>query len=143
MTGARLVAEHLTFGECWKLLGQVEVGRLAVSGVGGVDVFPVNHRVAGERLLFRTGAGTKLVSLLVDHAVAFEVDGWNEHEAWSVVLKGTAEPLRDTAAVQQAEQLGLSPWAPEADSVSVEITVRSITGRRFPRPSRREAIWYA
>jgi uncharacterized protein len=143
MIAQHAVAEHLSDSECWKLLTQVEVGRLAVSGIAGVDIFPVNHRAGNGRLLFRTGAGTKLVSLLVDHAVAFEVDGWNEHEAWSVVVKGAAAPILDPAAVRKAEQAGLPTWAPDADSVYVEITAAAITGRRFPRPSRREPIWYA
>ena len=51
--------ERLDPEECWALLGQMNVGRLAVLVEGHPDIFPVNYVLDGQGIVFRTGAGTK------------------------------------------------------------------------------------
>ena len=46
--------------ECWRLLREADVGRLAVSIGDHVDIFPINHVVDGETVVFKTLDGTKL-----------------------------------------------------------------------------------
>ena len=137
--------QHLEAEECWSLLRRTKVGRLALASGDDVEIFPVNHLVDDKRLLFRTAPGTKLVETARGKNVAFEVDGWSDEEAWSVVLKGRAEELDYPSALRHAKRTGLESWAPDEKSHYVEITPTRLTGRRFVR--RREeqpesTIWY-
>ena len=77
--------------EAWTILRTATVGRLAVVGGDGPEIFPVNFVVDHGSVVFRTAAGSKL-AMARGHRVAFEADGYTEttREAWSVVLKGMA-----------------------------------------------------
>ena len=131
--------EILSEDDCWELLLSANLGRLAVS-VGGIpDIYPVNFVASDKRLLFRTTEGTKLLELTVNNNVAFESDGVGREQAWSVVAKGMAR-IRDTRAeIDAAEELPLRPLVPTLKYTWVEITPRSLSGRRFtigPEPDR-------
>lgn len=80
--------EKLESQECWNLLRQVSVGRLAVWLADGPDIFPVNYTTDHGTVVFRTGSGTKLEAALGDYPVAMEADGVNPETgvAWSVVI---------------------------------------------------------
>jgi uncharacterized protein len=85
---------ELTADECWQLLRSHDLGRIAASAAGLVDIFPINYAVDdGMAVYFRTAPGTKLLELAINDRVAFEIDGANDTEAWSVVVKGRAERL--------------------------------------------------
>lgn len=124
---------------CWNLLARGEVGRLAVAAGGRPDIFPVNYVVDGPRLLFRTAPGSKLTDLAEHAEVAFEVDRWDEHQAASVVVKGTATRLARQTDIDAADALPLRPWIPTLKYRWVRITPFSVTGRLFtrtPEPAR-------
>ncbi|MEO6532067.1 MAG: pyridoxamine 5'-phosphate oxidase family protein [Pseudolysinimonas sp.] len=125
--------------EAWELLRMTQVARLATHAAGEVDIFPINYVVDGSTLIFRTAPGTKLLELTLHHAVALEIDGWTEHSAWAVVVKGTAEELQHQADVDHAEKLPLVPWIPTYKDRYVRITPNSVSGRRFPRGPEPEA----
>ena len=80
--------EILENAECWDLLREHQVGRLAVDIAGRPDIFPINYLVHGGGILFRTAPGTKLAGAILGRHVAFEIDGYqpDERTAWSVVL---------------------------------------------------------
>src|SRR5688500_9953235 len=88
-------AELLSLAECWELLDDTSVGRLAVDIAGQPDIFPINYIVDGTSLVFRTGAGTKLAGAVLGHHVAFEIDGihLSDRTVWSVVVKGFAREI--------------------------------------------------
>ncbi|MDQ5861679.1 MAG: pyridoxamine 5'-phosphate oxidase family protein, partial [Actinomycetota bacterium] len=44
---------------CWRSLRSASVGRLAVIGTNGPEIFPVNYLPEDGSLIFRTGPGTK------------------------------------------------------------------------------------
>jgi nitroimidazol reductase NimA-like FMN-containing flavoprotein (pyridoxamine 5'-phosphate oxidase superfamily) len=119
--------------EAWELLRTTPVGRLATHAAGEVDIFPINYVVDGSSLVFRTAPGTKLLELTVHHAVAFEIDGWTEHGAWAVIVKGEAEELQHQIDIDRAAQLPLVPWIPTLKDRYVRITPTSVSARRFPR----------
>jgi nitroimidazol reductase NimA-like FMN-containing flavoprotein (pyridoxamine 5'-phosphate oxidase superfamily) len=124
--------EVLSEKECWDLLCDSVVGRLAVIAGGSPDIFPVNPVVDHGSIVFRTSAGTKLAGTK-GKDVAFEVDGYDPGtgRAWSVVVKGRATEVRDVEATIRALPLPLTPWQPGRKPFFVRIEPDVVTGRRF------------
>jgi uncharacterized protein len=116
---------------CWQLLGQEEVGRLAVSVGRYPEIFPVNYVVDQRTVIFRTAEGTKLFATVVSPSVAFEVDGYDPEagEAWSVVIKGHAReiPMYDLPD----DTFPLFPWTATPKPRFVRVVPDAISGRRF------------
>lgn len=130
----RVPLSDLDVRDCWRLIAEARVGRLAVANDDGPDVFPVNHLVDGRRILFRSAAGTKLFAA-EGRDVAFEVDGIEirdgvEH-AWSVVAKGVATIVRDAGDLARIETLPLTPWWDSEKAHVMVIDSPPVTGRRF------------
>ncbi|WP_167046611.1 pyridoxamine 5'-phosphate oxidase family protein [Salinibacterium sp. ZJ454] len=125
---------ELSAEECWQRIAEAPYGRIAATAAGEIDIFPVNHAVDGQSIVFRTSPGTKLLELTIRHKVAFEVDGYSDVDAFSVVVKGNAEPIERGADIEAAERLGITPWAPEEKDRWVRITPTAVHGRTFLRP---------
>jgi len=123
------VAE-LSTAECWQLLREHEVGRLAFHLGTEVHLTPVNYSVDGETLLFRTAPGNKLVGIAMNADVVFEIDEYDEHQARSVVVRGRARRLEEDQQ-HRAESVPLRPWVPTLKYEVVEIRPEEITGRAF------------
>ena len=125
--------ELLESHECWALLRQVSVARLAVWLEDGPDIFPVNYTTDHGTVVFRTGAGTKLQAALADFPVAMEADGVNPETgvAWSVVIRGKAQLLTKTEDVVSTFSLPLFPWEAGKKDHFVRVMPDSISGRRF------------
>ena len=123
------VVQQLTVNDCWELLRQQQLGRLVVSVSGRIDIFPINYLVDGQRILFRTAEGTKLVELTIDRRVVFEVDHVDETSGWSVVVHGNARTLSSFAEMAAADALGLQSWIPTTKYNTVEIIPEELTGR--------------
>lgn len=117
--------------ECWAFLGSLALGRLVTYADGQPDIFPVNYVVQRRTVLFRTGAGTKLVSSAINNRVLFEVDDHNVAEAWSVIVRGKARSLRAPEELEEAERAQVLPWTRPEKTHYVRIVPESITGRRF------------
>ncbi|MFC6356218.1 pyridoxamine 5'-phosphate oxidase family protein [Luethyella okanaganae] len=126
------VAE-LSESQCWDLLRENELGRIATSVGGVVDIFPINYYADGSTILFRTTPGTKLVELTTNEEVAFEVDGHTDVEAWSVIAKGPAHAIERQSEIAAADAMPLHPWIPTLKYRFVRITPGSLSGRRFQR----------
>jgi nitroimidazol reductase NimA-like FMN-containing flavoprotein (pyridoxamine 5'-phosphate oxidase superfamily) len=116
---------------CWDLLASQDVGRLATAVNGIPEIFPLNFVLDGESVVFRTAEGSKLVEVVINEQVAFEVDGWNDNGGWSVVIKGSAAVVESGEQHDRAEALPLRPWVPTIKTNFVRITPTEITGRRF------------
>ena len=127
----------LTEEECWRLIESAPYGRIAAAAAGEVDIFPVNHKVDegpdGRAIVFRTQPGTKLLELTIHANVAFEVDGFSDEEAYSVVIKGRARELEREGEIGHAETLGVTPWAPEVKDRWVRVQATEVHGRAFQR----------
>jgi nitroimidazol reductase NimA-like FMN-containing flavoprotein (pyridoxamine 5'-phosphate oxidase superfamily) len=119
---------------CWELLRSVPVGRLAVIVADRPEIFPVNHVVDRGTIIFRTADGTKMSAALQNPLVAFEVDGYDEvsGQAWSVVVKGRAEQIRQLHELLDTPNLPLTPWQADPKPRFVRIAPEEVTGRRFP-----------
>ena len=122
--------------ECWEFLQRHELGRLAFHLADEVHITPINYAVdhdpvTGHRsLLFRTAEGTKLLGVVMNPDVAFEVDELVAETAASVIVRGRARRLEEDEA-HRAENVPLRPWVatPKWDVVEIEVT--DISGRRF------------
>lgn len=117
--------------EAFEHLATQSLGRVVVRRKEDMDIFPINYVVDGGFVYFRTGQGTKLFSLVLNEDVLFEADEYTEEAAWSVIIKGTAEVLKDNADIQHADTLPLKPWVPTLKYNWVRITPRSISARAF------------
>lgn len=127
----------LTPEDCRRLLTEATVGRLAVVRGGYPVVVPVNYAMHGDRIVVRTGPGTKL-SGAHQHRVAFEVDEVDEvwRAGWSVLVQGFAVEVTPDSGDQYRElaAVGGESWAPGRRDRILVIAPISITGRRI-RPS--------
>lgn len=129
----------LTDEQSWQLLENTQHGRLVVVVNGAADIFPVNYATQEDTLVFRTAPGSKLAQVAVNESVVFETDGILSDEAWSVVVRGTAERLETSTDVAKAEELDLRPWVPTLKDTFVRIVPNEISGRHFafgPHPER-------
>ena len=66
--------------------------------------------------------------------MAFEVDGTDGGTAWSVVVKGRAQPIDQPHEIFDATELPLYPWQQDAKPFFVRIVAGEVTGRSFPLP---------
>lgn len=122
--------EELGTDECWELLRGQEFGRLAFHLAEQVQIAPVNYAVDGGTLLFRTAEGSKLLGVVMNPDVAFEIDEYGEDWATSVIVRGTARALEEDEE-HRSENVPLRPWVGTLKYNVVEITPTQITGRRF------------
>jgi hypothetical protein len=127
------LVENLDSSQCWELLRQVSVGRLAVWIEDHPDIFPLNYTVDHGTVVFRTGEGTKLGAALGGAPVAMEADGVDAATgmAWSVVLKGRSAAVTGIEGILDTASLYLFPWQAGKKDHFVRITPDSVTGRRF------------
>ena len=122
--------EVLDRDECLRLLRTVSLGRIGISAGALPTILPINFRVEGERILFRTGVGTKLDAATRGAVVAFEADDIDPmyHSGWSVVVTGVAREVEDPddRAVYTTPR-----WAPASSERLVEVSIEEISGRRL------------
>ncbi|WP_287928973.1 pyridoxamine 5'-phosphate oxidase family protein [Arthrobacter sp.] len=123
--------EAMSTQDAWRFLEHTSFGRLAVSVAGVPNIFPINYLAHDGRLLMRTNPGTKLAQLTVNNAVAFEIDGIAESEAWSVVVEGTARVVESQSEIDALDLLPLAPWIRTRKYTYVEITPSNVSGFRF------------
>jgi uncharacterized protein len=121
---------EMTTEECWDLIRAQEFGRMAFHLAEQVHITPINYAVDGETLLFRTAEGSKLLAVVMNPDIAFEIDDYSDDTAWSVIIRGTARQL-DELEEHRAENVPLRPWVPTIKYNVVEITPTEISGRRF------------
>jgi nitroimidazol reductase NimA-like FMN-containing flavoprotein (pyridoxamine 5'-phosphate oxidase superfamily) len=129
--------EILSEEECFERLASSNVGRVSVRIGDAPAILPVNYALLGRDIVFRTDAGSKLSAAIMGALLAFEIDNAGQEEtAWSVLVVGYAEHIRDTTTLDEVAQLDLEPWAAGARDYVVRIRTRRVTGRSLrPSPS--------
>lgn len=132
-TGPAFEIEVLTEEECWALLAEGGLGRLATAAKGMVDVFPINYLVHDHTILFRSGPGSKLINLTAAPLVAFEADSFDGRWHSSVVVHGRATRLDNDAEIIESGVNQLVSWSQTPKFNYVRITPTDITGRRVDR----------
>ncbi len=124
---------ELSRTECFALLGETGVGRVAFSTASGPLIHPVNYLVDDETIVLRTSPYTQLGGHPFG-LVAFEVDDLEREmrRGWSVVLVGRCAPVEDTDEAIDLRRGGrLEAWAAGQRNLFVRITPQQVTGRRI------------
>lgn len=114
---------RLDADECWALLAEAQVGRIAWQGDDGIVIMPVNYRVIDRRIVFQTANGGALARLVEPREVAFQVDDIDQDTVvgWSVLVQGTTgegEP--------DAERIS---WLDGERPVWIAVTAGAVSGR--------------
>ncbi|HEY7106409.1 MAG TPA: pyridoxamine 5'-phosphate oxidase family protein [Acidimicrobiia bacterium] len=126
--------ERLAEDESLALLRTATLGRVSVHIGESPAILPVNYVMLDDDVVFRTAPGSKLTSALMGARMAFEVDHVDAATgaAWSVLVVGFAEEVRDESTRARVDSLGLDSWSPADLSFVVRIGTRQISGRRIP-----------
>jgi transcriptional regulator with XRE-family HTH domain len=120
--------------ECWRLLGDHGVGRIAFLAEPDEPphVHPLNYVVREGSLVLRTRQGSLLDCTLARFPqgcpAGFEVDHIDDaqREGWSVLVRGLAMPTDSGNGPAEVE-----PWAGGVAVHSLRLTPSIITGRRI------------
>lgn len=136
--------EVLSPEEGERLLKSHDLGRFAIVVDGQPEIFPVNYAFDEGVVVFRTGPGLKLERGPLSRA-AFEVDrvDTTSRQAWSVVVKGTAQYIGDAIdpLPERLRRLAVHPRAPGERTEWMAVYADSISGRRFVLPPVGETPW--
>ena len=114
---------RLDADECWALVSDAVVGRVAWSSPEGISVVPVNFRVVEGVIVFHTTHESFLAGLAAPTEVAFQVDEIDQETAtgWSVLVRGISGP--GGAAVSSIS------WLEGGLAGGLAITASTIAGR--------------
>lgn len=127
---------RMSHEQCWEFLRRHELGRMAYHLADEVHIVPINYAVdhdpvsGGHSILFRTAEGSKLLGVVMNADVAFEVDHVEGEHATSVVLRGRGRRLEEDEE-HRAENVPLHSWVATPKWNVVEIEVTEISGRAF------------
>lgn len=129
MTTDRLAA--LTAYDCWGLLAEAELARVAWQGPDEIGLVPVNYAVVDGALWLRTEPDSALAREAGDGPVVIEVDHVDPaaQAGWSVVVRGTAE-LVDALDVPDM-LVEMRVWPGGDHSLFVRVEPSRVTGRRL------------
>ncbi len=130
--------EDLSNEECFELLAQETVGRIAFVDDDGPAVVPVNYALAGEDIVLRVEQRSLLRAAL-QAGVAFEVDHVepDAESGWSVLVRGVGDEVeieRVPDLLRRMDGNMPRPWAEGVHNVWVRISARKVTGRRLTVP---------
>jgi transcriptional regulator with XRE-family HTH domain len=128
------VLHNLSRDEGMHLVAPGGIGRFLFDEPGrGPVAVPVNFRMDGDDVIFRTTAEGGITGGLHGEPVSFDVDHLDNAlgEGWSVLLSGTASVVTDPAGLDRAKALGIEPWAGGDRQTYVRIAVTQVTGRRI------------
>lgn len=119
--------------ECLRLVHTGGIGRAVFLDAERMMALPVNFRMWGEDVVFRTGEGVIAEAVRADRPMSLEVDHLDEAlvEGWSVLLSGHAAVMDDPGELARVEELHIEPWAGGDRHLVVRFTPDTITGRRI------------
>lgn len=129
----RPLLEVLSPADCRALLAPGGVGRFLFTAVRGPVAIPVNYRMLGQDIVFRTSRASGAAAGAQLPQVSFDVDHIDDvlGEGWSVLVSGDAHVVIEAAELAEVTALGIMPWAGGERDTYVRLTAREITGRRI------------
>ena len=129
--------EVLDRAECLRLLGVAPLGRIGFTSGALPEVLPITFHLDGERIVVRTGRGTRLDNALRNAVVAFEADDFDplDGAGWSVAVTGVAAEISPPPNGHDHQPGPSSPWPvtrwafPDGEVV-LAISTELVSGRR-------------
>jgi transcriptional regulator with XRE-family HTH domain len=129
---ARPALEMLDDDECWTLIGDRGIGRIALfaDDEKAPVVLPLNYATAGHELYVETLVGNVVHSTIERSGgqctASFEIDRIDDalRTGWSVLLRGDASIADSTAAASH-------PWIGTEGTAAVRVHPHEVTGRRI------------
>jgi nitroimidazol reductase NimA-like FMN-containing flavoprotein (pyridoxamine 5'-phosphate oxidase superfamily) len=133
--GGTSQTEVLGVEECRSYLRRGGIGRLVFVDGDRPVALPVNFRLLGDDIVFRTGAGSIYAAVSQAKPLSLAVDRLDEAlgEGWSVVASGCASTVLDAGELERIEALAIKPWASGVRPRVVRLVLDSVTGRRILR----------
>jgi len=128
------VLGDLTTDESRAHIASGGIGRfLFVDADRGPVAVPVNYKMDGTDVVFRTGPDTGVSEGVHQQRVSFDVDHFDDAlgEGWSVLLSGAASIITEPADLARVKALGIEPWAGGDRNTYVRFTAHEVTGRRI------------
>jgi transcriptional regulator with XRE-family HTH domain len=128
------VLEELSVQECRERIAPGGVGRFLFAEAGrGPVAIPVNYRMDGDDVIFRTGSHGSIAGTAIGQPVSFDVDHLDDAlgEGWSVLVSGTASIIADPGELARAEALHIEPWAGGERDTYVRLSASQVTGKRI------------
>lgn len=127
----------LSAAECWALIEQGEMGRIAlVDPTGDPEVFPVNYLSRKRIVYIRTANDSKLRHIRSHPAVALEIDGADGALRWSVLVRGIARQVTSDEELRESGAASLRTATPTATRYVIRIEPTAVSGRRFRESDR-------
>lgn len=125
--------EPISGEECREYLAGGGIGRFIYLSDRGPVAAPVNYRMLGADVVFRTKADSQIAEAAAQPRVSFEVDRLDEDlsEGWSVLVSGQAAVVTAPEELDEVRRLGLLPWAGGRRDCYIRITPREVSGRRL------------
>jgi len=130
----RPTLDALGYDECQELISLGGIGRLVFVEDRGPVAVPVNFKMLGGDVVFRTAAPSpSFDAALSNGAVSFEVDRIDDAlgEGWSVLLSGKAHIICDERELKLAQDLRVQPWAGGERDIYIRIAPERVSGRRL------------
>jgi hypothetical protein len=135
------VLEHLSRGECMRLMGSVPMGRIVYTRQALPAVELVNFALDHGDVIIRTDSGGKLAAATRGAVVAFEADSVDvtARGGWSVTIVGYSQAVTDSEEIRRLNRVELVPWAPGERDHFIRISPSIVNGRRVSTQSLAEA----
>lgn len=117
------------------MLGAETVGRVGWASASGQIILPVTYVYIDSIIGFRTSPYGALSELIRMTPVAFEVDSLDRdhNEGVSVLVQGTTHVAQQSDWSPPEWSDIVVPWAGGHRPLSIEISIKKITGRRIRR----------
>jgi uncharacterized protein len=126
--------QHLSPGECLRLMASVPVGRIIYTRQALPAVELVNFALDHGDIVIRADRSGTLAVATRGTVVAFGAGSINASEQadWSVTVIGHSHEVTDADEISRLEQIGLSSWAPGQQQKNfIRISPGILNGRQL------------
>jgi nitroimidazol reductase NimA-like FMN-containing flavoprotein (pyridoxamine 5'-phosphate oxidase superfamily) len=131
--GRRRRLESLGTSQCWQLVADRGVGRVAFMGDTRLRIVPTRYDAEGHTAYFRALTFGELARGGHDRHMSLQVDDV-DHESftgWSVLMSGMAHRVEDAATIASLWSLGRPhPWVSGPETQWIALVVDTIEGQR-------------
>ena len=112
------------------------IGRVVFADARGPVALPVNFRMLGNSIVFRTESTTSIAQGSSGRRISFEVDQIDDtfSTGWSVLVSGLAHRVEEPSEVEAIRALDLVAWAGGAREAFFRLEPDTITGRQLRAP---------